>query len=312
VVVQDKPKPKFGRWEDEPESGGWDNADTVTSFPEPSELPEPTPRMLPPVEATPAAPAAASPATQASPETSVPATPASPGTMRGPYPTAPGVGGPPVIPAPLPAAGVPASPKAATASHAMASTAGLGSAMREEVWAIVRAAVEEAVGPLVARQRELEARLERAEREPDAGASRARAAQPAPPAASAASRLASSGGASAAAAPTPLGPALLPAVFKPADPGTASLELPPAAVGPSRSSGASAHPVGPRPSVAPQGYGVSVMTSPRASLDLDAVGPVDVYGFDGGRRKRNVARVVVVLMLLLIGGAVTMMVLSYN
>jgi hypothetical protein len=195
----------------------------------------------------------------------------------------------------------------------MAATAGLGSAMREEVWAIVRAAVEEAVGPIVARQRELEARLERAEREPEA--SRARAAQAAPAAAatSAASRLASIGSASATApAPTPLGPALLPAAFKPADLGNASLELPPAAVGPSRSSGASAHPVGPRPSVGPQGYGVSVTASPRPSLDLDAVGPVDVYGFDGGRRKRNVARVVVVLMLLLIGGAVTMMVLSYN
>jgi|GEM_PF-3072843 len=327
-AAQEKAKPKFGRWEDEPESGGWDNADTATSFPEPTDLPEPTPRVLPPVEATPVAPpAAASPATQASPETAVPATPASPGTMRGPYQTSPGVGGPQAaLPAPVPAAGAPgspkaATPKAATATHAMASIAGLGSAMREEVWAIVRAAVEEAVGPLVARQRELEARLERAEREPDAGANRARPAQNAGAAAaaggaSAASRLASIGaggaGGAGAAAPTPLGPALLPAVFKPADPGATTLDLAPTPAAPSRASGASAHPVGPRPSVGPQGYGVTVTASPRASLDLDAVGPVDVYGFDGGRRKRNVARVVVVMMLLLIGGAVTMMILSYN
>ena len=292
--------PKFGRWEDEPESGGWDNADTATSFPEPSELPEPTPRVLPSVVPTPppaVAREAASPPTQGSPETGMPPTPNSPGTMRGPYPTAPGVGAPTAMPA------VATAPRAGgTASHAIAATAGLGSAMREEVWAIVRAAVEEAVGPLVARQRELEARLERAEREP------ARAPQTAPQGSgtSAAARLAQIAG-PAAVAPAPLGPALLPAVFKPVDSAT-NLDLAPSL--PPRGAGASAHPAGPRPSIGP--YGVSVIPGPRVALDLDAVGPVNIDGFDGGRRKKIVARVVVVLMLLLIGGAITMMVLSYN
>jgi hypothetical protein len=287
-AADEKPKPKFGRWEEEPESGGWDNADTVTSFPEPSELPEPTPRMLPPVEPTPppVRAAAAPPATQASPETAVPATPASPGTMRGPYPTAPGVAPPPM---PLPVAG--ARP-ANSGAQATTQVAGLG---REEVWSIVRAAVEEAVGPLVARQRELEARLERAEKEPARPAAHAGGS-------TAAARVAS-------VPPTPLGPALMPAVFRPVDSGATNIDLSPA--GASRS-GASAHPVGPRPSGAPQGYGVSVMPGPRVALDLDAVGPVDVEGFDGGRRKRTVGRIVVVLMLMLIGGAVLMMVLSYN
>lgn len=172
--------------------------------------------------------------------------------------------------------------------------------MREEVWAIVRAAVEEAVAPLVARQRELEARLERPEP--------ARVAPPAPQggATNAAARLAQLGG---SGSPPPLGPALLPAVFKPVDMGAAALDLAPRVA---RVAGASAHPVGPRPSLPPQGYGVTVMSAPRFALDLDAVGPVDIDGFDGGRRKRNVARVVVVFMLLLIGGAITMMVLSYS
>lgn len=72
---------------------------------------------------------------------------------------------------------------------ALASHAGLGTAMREEVWAIVRAAVEEATGPLVTRQRELEARVERAERERDdarakAERSEVRPAGPATPATS--------------------------------------------------------------------------------------------------------------------------------
>lgn len=287
-ATRDKTKPKYGRWEEEPESDGWDNADTMTSFPEPSELPEPTPRMLPPVEATPPPlPAAVvSSQTQASPETATPATPASPGTMRGPYPTAPGVAPPPV---PLPAGGA----KAGAGAPSMAQP-GLGAA-REEVWTIVRAAVEEAIGPLLARQRELEARLERAENQ---------AARPAAQAggASAVSKLAS-------IPPSPLGPALMPAVFRPVDSSATSIDLSPPVV--SRSGG-SAHPVGPRPSGAPQGYGVSVIPGPRPTLDLDAVGPVDIGGFDGGARRRTVARVVVVLMLLLIGGAILMMVLSYN
>jgi hypothetical protein len=227
----------------------------------------------------------------------------------------------------------------------MAATAGLGSAMREEVWAIVRAAVEEAMGPLVARQRELEARVERAERlEREHDAERAkggRPAQNAPPqlpaqggAASAASRLASIGPAAAMSSiPVALSPSLSPPAFNPPQaavprfdsaPGSATdprgvtiRDLPVAAPhepggGRERGAASNAHPVGPRPSVGPQGYGVTVTKSMRPTLDLENVGPVDIEGFDGGRRKRRVASAVVVIMLLLIASAVTMTVLSHT
>jgi hypothetical protein len=191
----------------------------------------------------------------------------------------------------------------------MASTAGLGSAMREEVWSIVRAAVDEAIGPLVARQRELEARLERAERSGGGAGGGAAARLASIPVTMGGNSAAPPPMPKAAPVPTALGPALLPAAFKPAaEPG---LDLGPTPAA-KRSAPTSAHPVGPRPSIPPQGYGVTVTSIPRASLDLDAVGPVDIEGFDGGRRKRTVARLVVVMMLLLIGGAVTMMILSYN
>ena len=67
-----------------------------------------------------------------------------------------------------------------------------------------------------------------------------------------------------------------------------------------------------QPSLPPQGYGVGVMSLPPARLDLDAVGPVDIEGFDGGRSKRRVATAVVVIMLLIIVGVVTMTLVSYN
>jgi hypothetical protein len=204
----------------------------------------------------------------------------------------------------------------------MTTTAGLGSAMREEVWAIVRAAVEEAVGPLAARNRELEARVERAER--NVADVRSRSAPPAPlPATqtqsggSAASKLASI---PVAFGPS-LGPSPTPAVR------TVQIEQPPASVTnpggvtiPDLKAAApyhsgrthSAHPVGPRPSGAPTGFGVAVVTAPRASLDLQNVGPIDVEGFDGGARKKRVAGVVALVMLFIVAAAVTMSVLSHN
>jgi hypothetical protein len=74
----------------------------------------------------------------------------------------------------------------------------------------------------------------------------------------------------------------------------------------------SAHPVGLRGSLPPQGYGVSVMLSTRPKLDLDSVGAIDISGFDGGARKRKVYIFVVVLMLVIVTGAVVMTVLSHN
>lgn len=235
--------------------------------------------------------------------------------MRARYETSPGVGGPPVA---LPAAGA----RGITAPSA-ASQASLGTAMREEVWSIVRAAVEEAMGPLVARQRELEARVERAERENDAERTRAARVQNAPSTApqgggSAVPKLAPMGS-PVSSIPVTLGPSLSPPVLN--IPGSAAvpdfkLSAPES---PSRDAGderarakTSAHPVGPRPSIPVNGYGVTVMTVPRATLDLDSVGPVDIDGFDGGKSKKRVATFVVVIMLLLIVGAVTMTILSHN
>jgi hypothetical protein len=226
----------------------------------------------------------------------------------------------------------------------MAATAGLGSAMREEVWAIVRAAVEEAMGPLVARQRELEARVERAERlEREHDAERAkggRAAPGAPPqlpsqaasqagAASAASRLASIGPVGGMSSiPVALSSLAPPAFHAPpakvprfdnvpssvTEPGGVTIRDLPAAAPfeAGAQAGGAAHPPGPRSSLSPQGYGVTVTKSMRPTLDLENVGPVDIEGFDGGRRKRRVATAVVVIMLLLIASAITMTVLSHS
>jgi hypothetical protein len=174
--------------------------------------------------------------------------------------------------------------------------------MREEVWSIVRAAVEEAMGPLVAHQRELEARLERAERERDA-ASRARSI------------------------PVAFGPSVAPPAFKaPAAGPVPTFDSPPSSsqngttipdlkAAPAYQSGRArtANPmVGTGASLPPQGYGVTVVADTRASLDLENVGPIDIEGFDGGRRKRRVAGFVVFLMLLVITGAITMTVLSHS
>jgi hypothetical protein len=200
--------------------------------------------------------------------------------------------------------------------------------MREEVWAIVRAAVEEAMGPLVARQRELEARVERAERFADAAKGGARpvgagiptapahAAPPAGSSSSASSRLASLGAMSSI--PVAISPSVAPAPFTAAAPAVPRFDAAPgSATVPDLKTAAQAataapHPPGPR-SLPPTGtYGVTVMPSMRPSLDLDSVGAVDVSGFDGGRRKRMVGRAVVFIMLLIITGVVTMTLLSHN
>jgi hypothetical protein len=245
---------------------------------------------------------------------------------------------------------VTAASRGAAGANAISANTGLGAQMREEVWAIVRAAVEEAMGPLVARQRELEARVERAERvererEAERAKGGARSGQVAPqPAmqgaggASAASRLASIGPVGGVASiPVTVAPSNRPPAFSAAsaavprfqssqssrpapgsviDPGDVTIRdlkvAPSYERGASAGAVASAHPVGPRPSFAPQGYGVTVVNSPRPTLDLENVGPVDIEGFDGGRRKRRVAGVVVVLIFVLIVTVVTMAVLSHS
>jgi hypothetical protein len=163
--------------------------------------------------------------------------------------------------------------------------------------------VEEAVGPLVARQRELEAQLERAESTVDA----VKAARQASAVAAPAPAAPQGGGSSAASRLAALVPAMA------SIPVTVGPSLAPAPVASAAASSASPHPAGPRPSLPPAGtYGVTVMPSTRPTLDLSTVGDVDISGFDGGRRKRRVASAVVVLMLLIIAGVVTMTLLSHN
>ncbi len=131
------------------------------------------------------------------------------------------------------------------------------------------------------------------------------------------------GGGGPSSIPVALGPSLSPPTFNTAvaaaprfeaaplsGPVSGASTIPDIKVGGSTSSGP--HPVGPRPSLPPTGYGVTVTRSLRPTLDLDNVGPIDIEGFDGGRRKRRVAGIVVLLMLMLIVGAITMTVLSHN
>lgn len=189
--------------------------------------------------------------------------------------------------------------------------------MREEVWAIVRAAVEEALGPLLARQRELEARIERAERA-ERGGSAGTAARPA--------STAPTGG--AGSIPVAFGPSFAPPAFtakgnggapafdtEPSSGNSGGTTIPDmkAAAPYQSSAGVAPAPVrGPMLSLPPQGYGVTVTNSTRPTLDLESVGPVDVHGFDGGRSKRRVAIAVVVIMLTIVVGVVSMTVLSHS
>jgi len=53
-----------------------------------------------------------------------------------------------------------------------------------------------------------------------------------------------------------------------------------------------------------------VVTAPRASLDLESAGPVDIEGFDGGRRQKLVGRIVVALILGVVITVVVMMIAS--
>lgn len=150
--------------------------------------------------------------------------------------------------------------------------------MREEVWTIVRAAVTEAMSPVVARQKELEAQLE--------SASKARPAAPPVPV--------------AAAAPAPAAQA--PAAKSASVPPAKSASIP---VSVSTSS----------PPVATS-YGL-VMTAQRRQGEIDlaalARAPVDDDGaFSGARRKRMIGRVLVAVILLGLGGLVTMTILSHG
>jgi hypothetical protein len=197
-----------------------------------------------------------------------------------------------------------------------AANAGLGSGMREEVWAIVRAGVEEAMGQLVTRQRELEARVERAERFADAAKGAARpvgagiptAAPQAASSSTAASRRGSLG--TISSIPVAMSPSVSPPAFTPPPappvPRAEALAASAAVPDPKNAAPPAAHPPASRSLRPTNTYGVTVMPSTRPSIDLDSVGAVDIAGFDGGRSKRRVTTAVVVIMLLIVASVVTM------
>lgn len=154
------------------------------------------------------------------------------------------------------------------------TAAGLATTEREEVWSIVRAAVDQAIAPLGARIKDLEARLEKAER-----------AAAAKPAATATQRLAS----------IPVSVSGVPPKMEAIPASPAVPDLPPG-------------------SLPPTGFGVAVVPKgPRSSIDLEAIAkqPVGDMDFPGGS-KRLVGRVVVALMLLAVVAAIVMTILSHQ
>ncbi|AKV03400.1 Translation initiation factor 2 [Labilithrix luteola] len=185
---------------------------------------------------------------------------------------------------PTPAAPTVAAVASAAAAQAVqaATNASLSTAMREEVWTIVRAAVTEAMTPVVARQKDLEAQLDTAAKVKPA------AAPPPVPVAAA-----------AAAAPVVAAASAPKHVSAPPPAKTASIPV---------SVSASSPPV-------VTSYGL-VMTAQRRSDEIDlaaiARAPVDYDGFDGNRRKRIITRLLVAVILLGFVGLVTMTILSHG
>lgn len=150
--------------------------------------------------------------------------------------------------------------------------------MREEVWAIVRAAVAEATQPMIAKMRDIEAKLERAEssartRPPPAVVQ----ATPPPPAA------VETGG----SIPVLLGPSVAPPpVVAPAPPAM-------------------------KVSVPPGVYGVAVLDPgpKKAEVDTSNVAPFEMPDFGG--KSRVMAKVIAAVIVLAVAGAITATILSH-
>lgn len=199
----------------------------------------------------------------------------------------------PPVKATIPIGAMPVSSSTSTPSSASGGT-------KDEVVSIVKAAVEEAVAPHVARQRELEARLERLElearRHPSSAKTQAVVPPPVPPAAAAPAPALGGD-----RAELPLGEAAK----------TAAATVPEA-----RSPAASQRPASLAPKAATTSYGTVVLAAPKQEVDLAALarsGSVDLDGgFDGTRRQKRVARALVVLLLLGVATMVVLTILSHN
>lgn len=187
-------------------------------------------------------------------------------------------------PTPSPAAmtrGAKSVPPPAASTSPGPSVHGLNAPMREEVWAIVRAAISEATQPMIAKQRELEERLARAEQ---AARSRPPPAFPAGPPAGASNSI-----------PVMLGPSLAP-------PGAPAGAAPDSATNPNFRAPQKSI----RLSVPPGVYGVAVVDPgpQKPAVDLANVGPIhDMPDFGSGRTK-TVGRIIAGIMVLVLAAAI--------
>lgn len=190
-----------------------------------------------------------------------------------------------------------------SASRALdAAVPGLSSAMREQVWAIVRAAVDESLAPVQAKLREVETKLEKAEK------AAVPAAKPA-----AASVVTAPIPSPAIDAPTPIAPA----VKVSAAPAAIPVSLAPAAavsVAPAAAAPTAADAPAVRPTFTSTSYGlVSVPPGPPPKSIVDeaeALGAIEIPDF--GRKKRMLGRVIMTIMILAVISAIVATILSHQ
>jgi hypothetical protein len=218
-------------------------------------------------------------------------------------PVAPAVR-PEPAPAPAPAAAAhriePSAASMGSASRALdAAIPGLSAAMREQVWAIVRAAVDESIAPLQAKLRDVETKVERA--------------------------------ASTKAAPIPVAPVTPQAVAVPARlasmppvdssppaavPATPQVRVPPAAAIPISLAPVAAMEPAPltRPSYTSTSFGlVSHPPGPPPKSIQDAADEIALIEIpDFGRKKRIMGRVIMVFIIALVLAAIIATILSHQ
>lgn len=227
---------------------------------------------------------------------------------------------PPPVPTPTPVGLPPVARKAPVAAGgtrdpeqtAPQAALSMSNAMREEVWAIVRAAVQDALAPLAARNRELEQRLTNAEKNVERErAERERLVEHAKEAVRAASLRPAAGN----SIPISLEPSIPPAPIVVGAPAVPNVFL----EGPKMQSAPRAAPPAvrmpakvPGGSIPPTGLGVVVSAGPSPVLDLSRVdvGVIDLPDF--GRRRRLMGRLIVGLMFVGVIAAVVMTILSHN
>lgn len=288
----------------------------------PPESSAPTPRYLPPFDA------AARPAFSSSPTKARPI-----------QHTSLGVGEPLAVKPGGAESGVPPSEPSAVVPKISNRPPGLDSSMRAEISAMVQAALQEAMAPFAARERELAAksqdelavlvrtavdnaiaslavrerelaeRLERAERAIAATSAEVTAAV---------SNLAASSNVPPSI-PVSTAPSIAPARLMPDVPkAPRAASLPPHVSAASRahSSDASRPPRG-RANLPVEGERARSSDATRQAYALQVAegassADIDISAFDGQRRTRMVSRVVMVILLLIMAGVITMTLLSYS